>query len=128
MLEIDLDTVCFIIARTRMFQAQEAVSIPATPDDPADDWGTRALSEYAGDPVLHELRAAINDLEPDQQVQLVALMWLGRGDFGEDEWQAALERAQDEWNEHCAEYLIATPLVADYLTDGLEALGYSCDE
>jgi hypothetical protein len=50
----------------------------------------------------------------------VALMWIGRGDFEIDEWDDALERAQDSWNARTAEYLIGTPLVADYLAEGLD--------
>ncbi len=46
-------------------------------------------------------------------------MWLGRGDYSLEEWQSALERAGESWNERSAEYLIRTPLLADYLSEGL---------
>jgi hypothetical protein len=54
-------------------------------------------------------------------------MWVGRGDFSVEEWPAALEEAADSWNEYTAEYLIAHPLLADYLEEGLAAFGYSCN-
>jgi hypothetical protein len=72
------------------------------------------------DPIYIELKSVIDDLEPDQQVRLVALMWLGRGDFDIDDWEQALSRAGDEWNNRSAEYLVHTPLLADYLRNGLE--------
>jgi hypothetical protein len=57
----------------------------------------------------------------------VALMWLGRGDYDLEEWEDALEQARESWSAHTAEYLIATPLVADYLEEGLSMHGYSCE-
>ena len=63
----------------------------------------------------------------DQQQAVVALMWIGREEFGADEWDSALAEARAEWNENTAEYLIAHPQLADYLREGLEALGYGCD-
>ncbi|UCH53870.1 MAG: DUF3775 domain-containing protein, partial [Pseudomonadota bacterium] len=80
------------------------------------------------DSTFAELTAEINDLEPDQQVTLVALMWLGRGDFDAEEWEDALAQARDQWKPNTAEYLLTTPLVADYLDEGLAQLGYSCSE
>jgi len=51
-------------------------------------------------------------------------MWVGRGDYSADEWDNAVESAKDSWNERTAEYLIGTPLVADYLGMAMEALDY----
>lgn len=119
-LEVNPDTVRSIVNRMRRFQAKEAVTFP----DPGDDWSRQILADYADDPVVTELRSAIEDLEPDQQVELVALTWLGRGDFGADEWEAARAQARESWNERTADYLIGTPLVADFLEEGLDQLGF----
>jgi len=62
-------------------------------------------------------------VEPDQQVDLITLMWVGRGDYRAEEWQRALADARDRWNERTAEYLIETPLLSDYLSEGLDRLG-----
>ena len=77
---------------------------------------------HAGDSTLQEFRSIVDDLEPDQQQEVVALLWVGRGDFGPEEWQAALEEARDDWTPETADYLIAHPLLADYLRDGLESM------
>jgi len=128
MLDINPDTVCRLIDLAREFHAQEGVVIPEAPDSPADDWALQVLADHAGDSTLGEFKATVSDLEPDQQQQIVALLWLGRGDFGTDEWDKALEQAAYSWNKATGDYLIAHPLLADYLTDGLESMGYSCEE
>jgi hypothetical protein len=127
MIDVSPDTVCFIINKAREFHAKEQVAIPEPPNSPADDWAMQVLADHLDDFTYAELRNTINDLEPDQQICLVALMWLGRGDFAIDEWSDALEQARDAYNARTAEYLIATPLVADYLEEGLNAHGYACD-
>lgn len=127
MIDVGPDTVCFIISKAREFHAKEAVVIPEPPDSLEDDSPVQVLADHLNDFTFAELKAAIADLEPDQQICLVALMWVGRGDFSVEEWSEALEQAGDEHNERTAEYLIATPLVADYLQEGLYAHGYECE-
>lgn len=127
MLNINPDIVCSIIGRAREFHAKEEVVIPNVGDDDAD-WAMQVLADHAGDPSFQELKTNIDDLEPDQQVTLVALMWLGRGDYTTEDWQEALLFARERWNHRTAEYLIGTPLVADYLEEGLSQFNLSCDE
>jgi len=127
MLNLNPDTVCFLILKARVFHSKEEVVLPDVPDSPADDWALQALADHAGDTVFQEFKATVDDLEPDQQQALVALMWVGRNDFSKDEWVAALQEARQNWGENTAEYLIAHPQLADHLLEGLNLLGYSCD-
>jgi len=127
MLDVNPDTVCRLVEVARAFHAQEQVTIPEEPGEPDDDWSTRILTGHSGDATLEEFRGIMADLEPDQQQQVVALLWLGRGDFSLEEWPDALEQATDNWNERTADYLIAHPLLPDYLAEGLNQHGYSCD-
>ncbi len=128
MFEVSVDTVCFVIGKCREFQAKEAVSIPDGPEGPGDDWAGQVLADYADDLSVQELRAVFNDLEPAEQAEVVALMWVGRGDYEADEWVDARSDAKSAWNPRTVDYILATPLAADYLEDGLDAFGYSCDE
>jgi len=123
MLDLNPDTVRFIVDKARAFHVKEAVTIPEEPLSPSDDWAQQILADHIDDPVFQELETTINDLEPDQQVSLVALMWLGRGDFAMDEWTDALRQAWESRNERTAQYLIGTPLLADYLLEGLDQFG-----
>jgi len=127
MLNVNPDTVCQLITKARIFHSQESVVIPDPVDSPSEDWARQALADHAGDNVFQEFKATIDDLEPDQQQAVVALMWVGRDEFGATEWDAALAEARIEWNDNTAEYLIAHPQLADYLREGLDALGYGCD-
>ena len=128
MLEINPETVCFLINKAKEFHAKEEVVIPEEPSSPTEDWARQVLADHADDLTYREFKAAVDDLEPDQQAALVALMWLGRGDYSEEQWDTAFSEAADGWTPRTAEYLIAKPLVADYLEEGLALLGYGCEE
>ena len=121
------DTVCRLVELAREFHAQEAVSFPQQPDTSIDDWGAQILARHSGDVSFDEFKSIIDDLDPDQQQAVVALLWLGRGDYAEQEWEVALAEARYNWNTRTAQYLIAHPLLADYLLEGLNMLGYQCE-
>jgi hypothetical protein len=130
MLNINPQTVCFIIAKAKEFQIDET---PFTPEEvPAQDneWLEGALQEYVDDSGYLEAKTVVDDLDPDQQVTLIALMWLGRGDYDVEDWEGAYADAEaaDNLTSKAIEYLMATPLVADYLEEGLALLGYTCEE
>ena len=127
-MDINPDTVCFLISKAKEFHAKEEVVIPEEPLSSSDDWALQVLADHAGDLDYQEFSSTIDDLEPDQQVQLVALMWLGRGDYSEEQWDDACSAARGRRTTRTAEYLITTPLVANYLEEGLALLGYDCEE
>jgi hypothetical protein len=64
-------------------------------------------------------------LNEDEQVELVALAWLGRGTFDLDEWDEAVDTARNEHNKRTARYLLGMPMLGDYLEEGLAAFGIS---
>jgi hypothetical protein len=122
-LNINEDLLRAFIDRAREFHAKEAVSIPEVPLSPADDWAIQVLADHQDDPVYQELCSIVEDLDPDQRVSLVALMWCGRGDYDvREEWDEAVAQALAAANSRPAEYLLATPLLADYLEEALAEL------
>jgi hypothetical protein len=128
MMELNPETVCFLISKAKEFHAKEEVVIPEEPLSPSEDWARQVLADHTDDLTLQEFKAVVDDLEPDQQFALIALMWLGRGDYSVEQWDAACSDAESRWTPRTAEYLLATPLVADYLEEGLALLGYDCEE
>ncbi|TGQ71476.1 MAG: DUF3775 domain-containing protein [Mesorhizobium sp.] len=70
-----------------------------------------------------ELRELIDDLNVDEAAELIALAWVGRGDYDATEWVDAVAAARERANKRTAKYLLGMPLLADLLEEGLEAIG-----
>lgn len=79
--------------------------------------------EEEQDLTAEELRELINDLNVDEAAELVALAWIGRGDFDPGEWPEAVAEARQRGNRKTAAYLMGMPMLGDYLEEGLEAIG-----
>lgn len=127
-LEVSSETVCRLVTLARGFHAQEQVVIPEEAGNPSGDWGQQMLASHIEDSTFREFKSIVQDLEPDQQHQLVVLLWLGRGDYSLDEWKDAMEYAAECDAGNTAEYLIAHPLLPDHLVEGLAAFDISCEE
>ena len=75
-----------------------------------------------------ELETAIRQLSEDEQCELIALAWLGRGDYEASEWKTALRDARQRWNKRTPQYLTGMSMLADYLEEGLAALEYDIED
>lgn len=125
-LSISPERVFFIIVKAREFDEQVALSDPDSGSNPTDDREIDVLEEEADNPVLQELQSAFDGLNVDEQLDLLALTWLGRGDFSAF---AEARREAEGLNEvHVARYLIGTPKLGDYLEEGLSRLGHSLED
>lgn len=127
MLDTNPENVCRLVELAREFHAKESVVLPEDASHSLDELPLDVLETHEGDMVLDEFRAVVNDLEPRQQQEVVALLWLGREDGTLEEWDSLLETARDEWTTSTADYLIAHPMLADFLAEGLAQHGYRCD-
>ncbi|ASG24498.1 MULTISPECIES: DUF3775 domain-containing protein [Nitrospirillum] len=124
-LNISVEKVFYIIVKAREFDVKVAPVEPDPGSNPADDGEGSILGDYADDPTAAELRAAINALNDDEVIDLIALAWLGRGD---DDWATVRALARERHHRHSASYLMGMPALGDYLEEGLAALGHSCEE
>lgn len=70
-----------------------------------------------------ELRAFVDRLNEDEQAELVAIFWIGRGSFEAEDYAEALSTARSEATTPTADYLLGSPHFADHLEAGAEALG-----
>jgi len=127
-LTISPEKVCFIIIKAKEFDAKDEVTEPDPGSNPSDDKEAAVLEDHEDDPVLEELTSLINSLSEDEQIDLVALAWLGRDDYSANDWAAVRQEAARARNERTASYLLGTPLLGDFLEEGLSMLGYSCEE
>jgi hypothetical protein len=135
MLGIAIEKVCDIITRARAFDSQiplgEEDEEPGEfeADDEIDEDQVLAQAErYKDDPTYLELVDFMDSLNEEEQINLVALAWLGRGDYTVDDWASALEAAREAHNDRTGEYLLGIPLIGDYLEEGLSAFGESCED
>jgi hypothetical protein len=127
-LNIAEDKVAFIIVKAREFDEKVADSDPDEGSNPTDDGNADILEDKAGDCTREELVGAINELNEDEQIELVALAWVGRGTYDLSEWSDALQVARDEHNKRTAQYLLGLPMLGDYLEEGLAAFGISISD
>ncbi|MBI2719999.1 MAG: DUF3775 domain-containing protein [Rhizobiales bacterium] len=127
-LSIATDQVCFIIVKAREFEAKDWPAGLQDGSNSADDNMIAVLESRRDDPVFDELRSFINALDVDQQIDLVALAWVGRGDFDIDEWDEARAEAEAARSTPTADYLLGMPLISEFLEEGLAAAGRSCAE
>ncbi|MFL6796890.1 MAG: DUF3775 domain-containing protein [Xanthobacteraceae bacterium] len=127
-LTIARDKVCFLIIKGREFDVKDAVTAPDDGSDPPDDGMRSVLEDRPDDPVRQELAAFINALTIDEQLDLVALTWLGRGDGSLAEWAELRETAANEHSRRTASYLLGNPMLPDHLAEGLAEFGHTCEE
>jgi hypothetical protein len=129
MLVIPLDRLAFIIVKAREFDAEVPVEPDAaTGSDPVDDDERQILLDTPDNPTEQELRDAIDGLGIPERQELLALMWLGRGDYDADSWPEALREAGESTIASVTDYLVSTPLLGDYLEEGASALGLSLED
>lgn len=76
------------------------------------------------DPGYQSLLTTINNLPSDQQATLVALMYLGHGDFKKNEWDEAFDVAQEQLTTHIGQYLLSQPNLVNCIENGLNILGF----
>jgi hypothetical protein len=79
--------------------------------------------EETEDLTAKELRELIDDLNVDEAAELIALTWIGRGDYEVAEWANAVADAKSRGNRRTSEYLMGMPMLGDWLEEGLEAIG-----
>jgi len=124
-LNISGETVWYIIGKAREYDVKVDPVEPDAESTPIDVEGQEILVDYPDDPTGAELREAIDDLNDDEVVDLIALTWVGRGDFEREEWEAARTLARERHHAHSAKYLMGIPTLCDYLEEGLAVLGHS---
>jgi hypothetical protein len=127
-LAISPEKLCFIIVKAHEFDAKDVVTDPDDSSNAADDAMVSVLEDHPDDSVVAELAGFINALSEDEQIDLVALSWLGRGDGTVDDWDELRAEATRAHNKRTARYLLGMPILGDYLEEALSQFGRSCEE
>ena len=122
LLTLSPDFLRTLILKLRAVMAQEELVSPDSGSNASDDEGPATLQDSPDNLIREEISVEIEDLEPDQQAELVALMWIGRGDMEPAEWDEAVELAAARRDGPTARYLLSHPHVADHLEEGIDLL------
>jgi hypothetical protein len=128
MLIVPVEKLAFIIEKAREFDAESA---PVNENERADGEEERVdaiLDQTRSNPTYQELIGSIESLNDDERDEVVALTWLGRGDFSKEEWRRAKAAAHERHNGREAQYLAGTPLLADYLEEAASQLGCALEQ
>ncbi len=113
-----------LILKVRAFMAREDVDTPDPGGNPTDDEVPATLQDLPDDLSREEVVEEINGLGPTEQAELVALMWIGRGDSEPEEWDELMKLADERREVATSHYLLDHPQVADYWAEALDKLGY----
>ncbi len=124
--DINTEKVCYVILKARELESEDE-GVAADASNPADDKFVSVLTEEAFSTVRQEVGAFIDAMDEDEQCELVALAWVGRGDFSAEEWDAAVAQARERRVGPTSAYLLGTPLLASHLESGLEEFDESCE-
>lgn len=127
-LSVDPEKAFYILMKAREFEEKTEASGLEEGSNPVDDKAVSVLEDNAEDATEEELVSALSSLNEDEQLDMVALTWIGRGDFSIDEWDAARAEARAVTDKHIDLYLSGMPLFSDYLEEGLQQAGYDLDE
>ena len=127
-LSISPAKVCFFIAKAREFDVKDVVTDPGSSSNAADEAMLSVLEDHPDDPTFLELVSFISALTEDEQIDLVTLTWLGRGDGTIDDWEDLRAEAARAHNERTASYLLGKPMLADHLEEGLAQFECSCED
>lgn len=132
-MQFNTDHVCYVITRFRALDEEALMEEPDAPEEPRFDLDHEEafdeLELHSGeDPLREELVAFIDGLPEEARQALVALTWIGRGDFDKEQWREARKAAAERDNSQTADYLLGMPRLADYLEDALAGFGQSCGD
>ncbi len=131
-LTISPEQVCFIIIKAREFDVKDANSELESGSNASDDRMISVLEDRRDDPVSQELASFIANMTEDEQIDLVALAWLGRDDNTIEDWPSIRQEAAPapiaRKRAAPARYLLGMPLLGDYLEEGLSMFGKSCEQ
>jgi hypothetical protein len=122
---LDRETLAYVALKAKAFDALVGADDVTDASGAADDRFVDALEDESDNPAQSELAAAIDALNADAKASLVALVWMGRGDYEASEWTDALASAHERARGSTSRYLIGIPLLGDYIEEGADKLGIS---
>jgi hypothetical protein len=124
--DINTEKVCYVVAKARKLESEDE-GVESDASNPSDDKFVSVLTDDAYGSVRAELTGFIDAMDEDEQCELIAISWIGRGDFTSEEWKLAIDDARTRRRRAASAYLLGNPLLAAHLESGLAEFGESCE-
>ena len=130
-LNISREKVAFLIDKAHEFDVKDLPTELESGSNPTDDNEIEVLEADGSDSVASEMTSFIRALNEDEQIDLVALMWLGRGDGTIEDWEDLRVRSAERRSGYrnprweTVRYVLGEPLLGDLLAEGLDKFGIS---
>jgi hypothetical protein len=122
------ETAFFIVMKAREFHAKVESVDPDEGSNPTDDSAIDVLQFHRDDAVVDELASAIGTLDEDERLDLIALIWVGRGDYSLLQWAEARRNAPRIDRARTLDYVLGIPMVSDFLEEGLRRFGHELND
>ena len=124
--DINTEKVCFVIVKARELESEDE-GLESDASNPTDDKFVSVMTDEAYDSVRAELAAYIDAMDEDEQCELVALCWIGRGEYTAEEWRSAVAEARGRRERPTSACLLDDPMLASHLEYGLAEFDESCE-
>ncbi len=111
-----------LILRARAYDSKEQIDDFQPDPDSSELDSVESMLTGDRDTMREEIKNWIDCLDEESQVELVALYWIGRGDFEGSDFVLAVNEAQARRSSPTAGYLLGAPMLGDYLEAGLDAV------
>jgi hypothetical protein len=125
-LGVSLETVATIVDLARALQGKEETDAEQATEDANSE--AALLQETPDDMTEDSLRQFIDELNEDEQASIIALAWIGRGDYGAEDWEEARSLAAERNQSDAAAYLMDMDMLGDLLAEGVAAFGISIED
>jgi len=118
--------VATVVDLARAIQVKEETDADQATEDANSE--AALLQESPDDMTEDALRQFIEELNEDEQAALIALAWVGRGDYGPEDWEEARSLAAERNESGTASYLLEMDMLGDLLAEGVASFGLSIED
>ena len=125
-LGVSLETVATVVDLARSLQGKEETDADQATEDANSE--SALLQETPDDMTEDSLKQFIDELNEDEQASLIALAWIGRGDYGPEDWEEARSLAAERNESDAASYLMGMEMLGDLLAEGVASFGLSIED
>ncbi|WP_339333521.1 DUF3775 domain-containing protein [uncultured Maricaulis sp.] len=111
-----------LIDRARAYDSKEQIEDYEPDPDSHETDAVDSLLTGEYDPIRTEIEDWLSALDEEAQAELVALYWIGRGDFDGPDFPRAVREARSRRSGPTEDYLLGAPMLGDYIEIGLDSV------